>query len=142
MAGNPKFRFLYVIWAFAECLLFGGLLYGWGSLVFILIEDGVYSEICENQTEAGNRLIASNISGTNQPSTVALVTYNIIDNSSQSTEAPEGEEGGRPNANCPDRDKRLTLVFTIGSMLFCVGCAAMGQINFKFGTRITRLCAL
>lgn len=135
MAANPRFRFFYVIWAFLECLLFGGLLYGWGSLVFVLKEDGVYSDLCkpgsDNITSINIESIASDYS--------TPASYNITyDNN---TSASDGQKETSGNASCPDRDRRLTLVFTIGSMMFCAGTAVMGQINFKFGTRITRLCA-
>ncbi|XP_076447599.1 equilibrative nucleobase transporter 1-like [Babylonia areolata] len=136
MAANPRFRFLYVVWAFLECLLFGGLLYGWGSLVFVLKEDRVFSDLCDTKN-----LSVSDVSELGDKSTESLDAYTVAADSSHNASDVK-ENGLELNLNCPARDKRLTLVFTIGSLLFCVGCAAMGQINFKFGTRITRLCAL
>lgn len=143
MAANPKFRFLYVVWGFLECLLFGGLLYGWASLVFVLKEDGVYSDVCDEQSEPQNNSITSDITSlvVVGSSTVPSVTYSI-GNGSHGSSVLEQEDASRLNPNCPDRDKLLTLVFTIGSMMFCAGCAVMGLLNFKFGTRVTRLCAL
>lgn len=114
--GNPKYRFLYVIWGFLECLGFGGLIYGWGSLVFVLKDEGLYLHLCEDQM--GNETALTNI-----PS-------NTSGNESSSTDF------------CDDREAKLTLVFTVGSCMFCVGSFVMGQINFKFGTRITRLVAM
>ena len=46
--GNPKLRMLCTVWAFLECLGFGGLLYGWGSLVYVLKEEGLYLDLCDN----------------------------------------------------------------------------------------------
>lgn len=130
MAANPQFRFFYIVWAFLECLLFGGLLFGWGSLVFILIEEGVYSDICPDKPK--NTSVKGD---TNEISSLTSVEKVSDDgNSSDGIELP--------NPMCTERDNRLTLVFAIASVMFCVGCAAMGHINFKFGTRITRFCAL
>lgn len=33
-------------WAFVECFLFGGLMFGWGSVVFMLKNEGVYADLC------------------------------------------------------------------------------------------------
>ncbi|XP_059147498.1 equilibrative nucleobase transporter 1-like [Physella acuta] len=117
--GNPKLRVVYALWAFLECLGFGGLIYGWGSLLFVLKTEGLYKDLCpliENQTDTDNStiLLSENATSTNQT-------------------AQKG--------NCPERDARLNLVFTIGTSMFCVGCFVMGQINFKFGTRVSRIGA-
>ncbi|KAK7456520.1 hypothetical protein BaRGS_00039376 [Batillaria attramentaria] len=142
MAANPAFRFFYVAWAFMECLLFGGLLYGWGSLVFILKRDGVYSGLCEVFENQNRTVVESSIS-TVRPHALngsnSIVSYNI--STSNSTSITHHHELATKKSGCTEQDNRLVLVFTIGSMLFCAGTAVMGQINFKFGTRVTRLCA-
>lgn len=143
MAPDPRFRYLYVIWAVLECLFFGGLLYGWGSLVFVLKEIGVYSEMCDDYAKNGS--LSDDLTLGVRSSTISSVRYSIIGNGSYAeynTSSPDAAGDTRQNLECPERDKRLTLVFTIGSMMFCAGCAVMGQINFKYGTRATRLCAL
>ncbi|XP_059147497.1 equilibrative nucleobase transporter 1-like isoform X2 [Physella acuta] len=43
---NTRLRYLYAIWAFLECLGFSGLLQGWGSLVYVLKDEGIYSDLC------------------------------------------------------------------------------------------------
>ena len=131
MVANPKLRCLYVIWAYLECLLFGGLLYGWGSLVFILKEDGVFSELCKGHTEPGTTT-----------ATLRSAYYHSVVNSSRSTFVANHFEASKPGVECPERDSRLTLVFTLATLVFCIGCAWMGRINFKYGTRLTRVCAL
>ncbi|XP_025095675.1 large neutral amino acids transporter small subunit 4-like [Pomacea canaliculata] len=47
---SGRLRFLYVTWAVLETMLFGGLMNGWASLVFILKEDGLYRDLCENNS--------------------------------------------------------------------------------------------
>lgn len=115
---NPRFRILYAVWALLECVGFGGLIYGWGSLVYILKDEGLYSDLCPS----------SNISTTNSSSNV-------------SSSSNASDENKKVEIPCLERDDRLSLVFTIGSSMFCVGCFLMGQVNYKFGTRISRIVA-
>ena len=109
MSGNPRFRVLYVFWAFLECLLFGGLLFGWGSYVLVLKKDGVFADLC---TVLGQE------------------------------DGDEKEEAEAAEDNCPAQDQRLVLVFAVASGVYCAGAAVFGRINFRFGTRVTRLCSL
>ena len=39
-------RYLYTGWAVLETMLFGGIVNGWASLVFVLKEDGLYGDLC------------------------------------------------------------------------------------------------
>lgn len=72
--GNPKLRVVYALWAFLECLGFGGLIYGWGSLLFVLKTEGLYMDLCPdyhfivNQTQTDNTtlLLFENATFTNQ----------------------------------------------------------------------------
>ncbi|XP_005102603.1 solute carrier family 43 member 3 [Aplysia californica] len=135
--GNPKLRYLYAVWAFLECLGFGGLLYGWGSLVYILKDEGLYLDLCDNTPTNGSAVL--NVSEVT-PYSVGPGLGNasvVID-----SPAPVSVEGKSPSDGCDARDNKLALVFTIASAMFCVGCFIMGQINFKFGTRITRILAM
>ncbi|PVD38807.1 hypothetical protein C0Q70_01430 [Pomacea canaliculata] len=122
MEANPRFRFLYVVWVFFEVFLFGGLLFGWGSLVFVLKEHGVYSHLCDNTND------------TSPMGNTTVTTITTLFNQTQ-------DGGPSKSSSCAARDKMLSLVFTIASLMNCAGSAVMGQINFKFGTRVTRLCA-
>ncbi|KAH9502567.1 hypothetical protein Btru_069018 [Bulinus truncatus] len=45
---HPKLRFLYVAWAYLESFGFGGLTYGWGSLVYVLKDEGIYQDLCDS----------------------------------------------------------------------------------------------
>ncbi|KAK0058913.1 solute carrier family 43 member 3-like isoform X1 [Biomphalaria pfeifferi] len=99
-----KLRFLYVAWAFCESFGFGGLVFGWGSFVYVIKDEGLYAELCNNGTSNS--------------------THN-----------------GSLNEDCPDRDSRLELVFTIGSTCAGVGSFVLGQISFNFGMRVARIVA-
>ncbi|KAH9502318.1 hypothetical protein Btru_073451 [Bulinus truncatus] len=101
---KSKLRFLYVLWGFLECIGFGGLIFGWGSFVYVLKDEGFYQDLCHNVT----------INSTHE---------------------------GESTVDCPERDSRLELVFTIGSMCAGVGSFVLGQINYKFGMRTARIVA-
>ena len=117
-AGDPRLRVLYAIWAFFECLGFGGLVYGWGSLVFVLKDEGLYlDQLCD------------------------LPLMNQSSNSTHSTVTPGVGTPDTTPLNCQARDDRFNLVFTVASSMLCVGCFIMGQVNFKCGLRVTRLLA-
>ncbi|ESO88987.1 hypothetical protein LOTGIDRAFT_228934 [Lottia gigantea] len=108
-------RYITVVWCFLETLFFGGLIYGWGSLVFILKDEDVYADLCDG----------------NQPE----FNYSIpINQSVQVFNTSSSMKRG-----CNEQDSIFTLVFTVASFLFCAGCAVLGQVNYKFGTRVTRI---
>ena len=67
MAARQKYRYAYVVCAFLEVLLFGGLLFGWASLVFVLKEDGVFSHLCPQVTTLTTTGAPWNESSTVQP---------------------------------------------------------------------------
>ena len=50
MAATRKHRYVYVVWAFFENLLLSGVFFGWGTLVYVLKEDGVLSHLCPAQS--------------------------------------------------------------------------------------------
>ncbi|KAL3888287.1 hypothetical protein ACJMK2_000658 [Sinanodonta woodiana] len=121
-------RFLIAAWAFMECLLFGGLLYGWGSLMYVFKHEGIYAELCNNNDQAALSAM------TNSSSSVTDVT---LTNSSEETKLSDSNFKG-----CPEQDSKFTLCFTIASALVCASSAVLGQINFMFGTRVTRLISM
>ncbi|XP_053380662.1 uncharacterized protein LOC123563417 [Mercenaria mercenaria] len=141
-------KWLVAGWAFMECLFFAGLLYGWASVNFVLKSEGIYADLCEdtsNDTVFKYASIKNNDSASvnvvllntttlsekpvspTQPSPVTNVTVDTEPTAIQKKEA------------CKAQDGKMALCFTIGSALFCVGCAILGHVNYKFGTRVTRL---
>ncbi|KAI8796843.1 solute carrier family 43 member 3 [Biomphalaria glabrata] len=145
LSDNPKFRVLYASWAFLECLFFGGLIYGWPSLVFVLKDEGLYYDLCSFTNTSQESIVANNsianVSVENVYDTSSSV-YNI----SVSTDPARSDKNNvtetrKERNSCRDMDDRLSLVFTIGTAVFCIGCFIMGQISYLFGTRITRIIA-
>ena len=57
---DPRFRILYAAFAFFEVITFGGLIYGWGSLVYILKDEGLYMELCATDVDNTNSTVVVN----------------------------------------------------------------------------------
>lgn len=142
-------KWLVAGWAILECLLFGGLIFGWGSVNFVLKSEGIYADLCADVSANVSALKSSNnaIIGVNA---MLLNTTVIPDNVSSSTLPSSGTNEtvvtyaspGQKSGKCEAQDSNMALCFTISSVLFCVGSAVFGHINYKFGTRVTRLIAL
>ncbi|XP_064604551.1 equilibrative nucleobase transporter 1-like [Liolophura sinensis] len=62
---SPWRKYLMAVWAVLECLLFGGLVYGWGSLVFVFKKEGIYAELCSHRGDNSSNITipAENMSG-------------------------------------------------------------------------------
>lgn len=125
-------KWIITIWAFMECLLFSGMLYGWGSLNFVLKSEGIYADLCENGKVNGSSLIDSN----DMPS--STVTSGI------SSHIPITDDDLLDESikSCNPQDSHMALCFTIASSLFGIGSAVLGYVNYRFGTRVTRLIAM
>ena len=125
-------KWLIAGWGFVECLLFGGLLYGWGSVVYVLKSEGIYADLCDD-------VLPGNMSDlTNRTGSDVLVEFVLL-NSTEGNVTP-GVAGH--SSGCKGQDEKMALCFAIGSAMFCVGCAVLGQISFKYGTRVTRIISL
>ena len=124
MTANPRLRMLYVVWAFVEIVLFGGVIFGWGALVYVLKDEGIYADLCD---------CGENCNSVNTTTTTAMAISSVVN--------PTAATGDATVRGCKEQDSMLSLVFTMASLFFCVGSAVMGHINYKFGTRVTRICA-
>lgn len=140
-------KYLVAGWAFTECLLFAGLLYGWGSLVFVLKDERIYADLCPetktNLSSSNLSLIYDQESGLNESVVYMILTtpeVNVSNSNESMTEDVIVKKKRRER--CIPQDEKMALCFTIASALFCAGCAVMGHINYKFGTRVTRIISL
>ncbi|KAH9502316.1 hypothetical protein Btru_073438 [Bulinus truncatus] len=69
--------------------------------------------------------------------------YSVNETAYLNVTAPKAHhvENESHKKSCLEMDDRLSLVFTIGTAMFCIGCFIMGQVNYIFGTRISRVIA-
>lgn len=149
LSGSSKvwMKCLVVCWSFIEVLLFGGIFFGWGSLVFVLKEEGLYADLCsknmhvsKSDTSAAVTTASISNDGTNgsSASSSSAMENNLSSLDRLTTEKVVFDE----TQVCRAQDERLALCFAIASALFCFSSAVMGQINYRYGTRITRIVAL
>ena len=112
---DPNLRILYAAWGFFECIAFGGLFYGWGSLVYILKDEGLYLDLCD------------------------FSTANLTTNSTFNPNVTSDPNPTSDPSTCPAQDEQLSLVFSVTSGLGSGGFALMGLVFSRFGTRVSRL---
>lgn len=98
---------------------FAGIIYGWGSLVFILKEEGFYSENCRDTSPSSNVSSVYNVS--------------VIDIHNQSIDL------SNRTLTCDEQEEKLNLWFSIAVGVMYSGLAIVGQLSLRLGTRITRI---
>ncbi|XP_066268281.1 equilibrative nucleobase transporter 1-like isoform X2 [Branchiostoma lanceolatum] len=112
-------RFLLLAISVLEMLLFSGIIYGWTSLVYILKQEGYFSDHCE--TTSAN---------TTQQNT--QVNCQVITNTS-TQDAP-------CYPACLEQDETLTQVFAISVVASQVASLFAGIALDYFGLRFIRTC--
>lgn len=137
------------VWAVLEILVFGGLLFGWGSLVYVLKKERVYSNLCDfensgiNNSSIGN-VTYWNLSVNNARQHIFVNNTGLDDTESYNTSlqdvsAADAGDDTDITSSCVQQDKLFNLGFAVTTALFTYGNLAASQINYKFGTRVTRL---
>ena len=134
-------RWLIAVWAFIECFLFAGILLGWGSLVFVLKDEGIFAELCSSAeiSALGNKSTPTQKDNSFNPDNITNATEATNDLNSHGF---DNTTHITLRKQCRAQDDRFALCFTIASATFCIGAAILGHINFKFGTRATRVFGL
>ena len=119
---------------FFECILFGGLKYGWASLVFILKDLGYFYK-CSNKLPIVHTINDSAI-GTSSNLVTSSGIYEIVENTTnqQTTDCTNESIGV-----CRTQDSCLHLVFTIASVSCGVMAIPAGPLVDKCSIRLPRL---
>lgn len=118
-----RWRIACTIWSCLEVVCFAGIIYGWGSLVFILKEEGFYSENCRDTSPSSN---VSLIPG-------SVYNVSVIDIHNQSIDL------SNRTLTCDEQEEKLNLWFSIAVGVMYSGLAIVGQLSLRLGTRITRI---
>ncbi|KAK3090873.1 hypothetical protein FSP39_015391 [Pinctada imbricata] len=111
-----KYRIFTAIWCSIEILLFGGIVYGWGSLVFVLKQERFYIEECSfnsNRTASSSNLTSGidSVNNTLEPTSSKLEHYHSF------LDDPESGIG------CIQQEARLNVWFSIAvGIVYAVGC--------------------
>lgn len=135
---NIFIKIFVTCWAFIECIFLAGVGYGWASFVFIFKEEGIYSDLCTAENVVHRNTSGANeSSGTGGSTETSTQSINAATHSIQSVEL---DAGSFPT--CLAQDSLMSLCFTISVLCLCFYSVVVGQIHFKFGTRISRLISL
>jgi LAT3 family solute carrier family 43 protein 3 len=123
-----------------EVVLFGGVIFGWGSLVFILKEEGFYLDYC-TQEETGNNsnivLSETLTSVTVSNSSIDKPSYTFIDGNNSTSAFRERNADGMLRG-CPEQESKLNLWFSISVSFMYLSFAGIGYLIRHIGTRYTR----
>jgi len=127
-----RFPKLCTCWAFFEVVFFAGIVFGWGSLVFILKEEGFYSDAC----------IGSNDDVKNNYLTSGDVHVSLPNDTHHDVIYPTNATNDITNVkrmSCDAQESRLNLWFSIAVSVMYLSFTVIGYIIRSFGTRTTRL---
>ncbi|XP_078598641.1 equilibrative nucleobase transporter 1-like isoform X1 [Branchiostoma floridae x Branchiostoma japonicum] len=138
----PVKKWITFVTGVLECLLFGGLIFGWASLVIVLKSENFFSSNCPSA-------INGQENGFSNSSVNTAVTPVIFSNETQfTTLSPKGlsnasdvDSCAAPSVGCTYQDEQLSLVFTIASACLSFMALPNGILYDKFGTRKTRIVA-
>lgn len=120
-----RYRMFCVIWCATETFFFGGIIYGWGSLVFVLKEEGFYSDLCKAPMPKVEKEVFQNIS--------LIDGYYHEENKTSTQHHSEDTNNG-----CQEQEAKLGLWFSIAVAFMYVCLAFLGYLTTNLGTQITR----
>uniref|UniRef100_H2YBX7 Major facilitator superfamily (MFS) profile domain-containing protein n=1 Tax=Ciona savignyi TaxID=51511 RepID=H2YBX7_CIOSA len=100
-----------------ECIVFGGVIFGWPSLEYVLKRENYFSYLCNN-----------NSTGTSQNATLQNMDLTVINENSTITQCDKSRE-------------MLNLVFTVALAVAQLSLPLGGFILDKYGTWIQRTLA-
>ncbi|XP_045184731.2 equilibrative nucleobase transporter 1-like [Mercenaria mercenaria] len=126
-----KYPVLITIWALMENLLFAGVIFGWGSLVFILKEEGFYFDYC-TQSDFFNQ----NNSTLLETTSAVNVSNSLSDRDTVLSNISKADEV--TSKDCPAQESKLNLWYSIATSAMNLTYAAIAYLQKRFGTRITR----
>ncbi|KAM4603929.1 equilibrative nucleobase transporter 1-like [Polymixia lowei] len=79
--GGPRLLYgLTLASGMVECLCFAGVLFGYASLVFVLKEDGYFSQLCVNVTHTNDTLINTDCSGQDEQFSLVFTVASFLNN--------------------------------------------------------------
>ncbi|XP_046546190.1 solute carrier family 43 member 3-like [Haliotis rubra] len=166
MAKVPPLHILVVVWGFLEILLFGGVIFGWHSVVYVYKDEGYFADLCDvsnvSVTQHVNNIstaqFVGNTSDVHRVSITAMY-YTTLANSTGRTPShwnnatapasglPPTElscddqlklsESGKSKA-CAPQDEQFSLIFSLSTLITGLMCVINGYLYDRFGTRFCR----
>lgn len=135
-----KYPVIVTLWAFMEVVLFAGVIFGWGSLVFILKEEGFYLDSCTESDLNPDKILpevvppvtVSNHSLVEKTYALIPLDRNVTGSGTTSVNKSTSWEG------CPAQESQLNLWFSIAVSFMYLSFAGIGYLIRHFGTKFTR----
>ncbi|XP_046549805.1 solute carrier family 43 member 3-like [Haliotis rubra] len=163
MLDPHRYRLLVATWAVVETSLFGGVMYGWPSLVYIIKEEGLYSHLCTTNSSQNSHSNQNMTSGSNLLYIIESTSPSYVDRTSQTySEYPNGTHGQYMNKSlkgfteqynstqtcegfatgsvkCKAQDSIIALGQTISGSVSFIGTLLVGLIHRRIGTKRLRI---
>ncbi|XP_076456853.1 equilibrative nucleobase transporter 1-like isoform X2 [Babylonia areolata] len=135
-----RWRWLILVSAFLETFLFGGMVFGWGSLVFVLKQEGVFAHLCDgyapNVTDFRTDVSRpGKLPELNQSDVITVMS--TVDVTLGADDLSNVTSDGV--MTCVRQDDMLSLCFSVTSAILYGATSIAGFISYKFGTRVSRL---
>jgi len=121
-----------LVTAVIETLFFGGIIFGWSSLSYVLQSENYFGYLCSD-SESVNNLHSANSTFKEDFSNATSAPFTLSSNAG--TTVPT-------NIGCKERDEMLQLVFTIASVALSFSTLPNGFMFDKFGTWVSRVIAI
>ncbi|XP_071093116.1 equilibrative nucleobase transporter 1-like [Haliotis cracherodii] len=166
MAKVPPLNILVVVWGFLEILLFGGVIFGWHSVVYVYKDEGYFADRCDVNNITGTQHISnisstyftSNTSGIHYVSSAATPRTALANSTStphslwsnataSSTKAPATElscddqlklSASGKGKTCAPQDEQFSLIFSLSTLITGLMCVVNGYLYDRFGTKFCR----
>ncbi|XP_064612367.1 equilibrative nucleobase transporter 1-like [Liolophura sinensis] len=143
MAGENLLKGFMVICGSLEIMLFGGIIFGWASLVYVYKDEGYFRHLCPlNQSMLSNGSYSSV-----QEAQSGLFGVNISQalgeiSSAYDFNATSEDRLILPKVTCKEQDNQFNLIFSISTVFTGIMCFVNGLLYDRFGTRLCRVIAI
>jgi len=156
-----RFPRISTLWCLIEVFIYGGQLFGWASILFVLKKEGFYEDLCtydESEIKYSQTSLANNKEKINQTS-YSIGQYSIKDNSTNqsgslnhsvsigqfeidSNQISQSEFTKEYLPGCYAQEAKLNLWFSIAICTAYVACSGMGPLMNKIGMRSFRIISM
>ncbi|XP_033736776.1 solute carrier family 43 member 3-like [Pecten maximus] len=133
-------RVLCAVWCAIEILFFGGIIYGWGSLVFVLKEEGFYYEACLSvitPAELSYNTTNTSVENVQQDGLLTLGTHDDPSDPPRQWES-DHDKVTDTVPTCPQQESKLNLWFSVAVAFMYLSMAFLGELTTRLGTQVTR----
>ncbi|KAL7647099.1 UNVERIFIED_CONTAM: hypothetical protein RMT77_002357 [Armadillidium vulgare] len=124
-------RILIFILGFLDNLLFGGAVFGWPQLVFVLKVEGLFGDLCDsyiqNSTNSNSNQFFLNVSHCSD-----------YENSAENSTLHE-EEFQNAQKICAAQDEKFALIYTVAVVCYGVPGVLVGYMLHYAGLMLTRM---